>query len=135
MGRRNIRIEKFCDICGSKFTIPPCWEGRVKRCSLKCKHKAMEGKNNWNYKNGKTVSKYGYILINNYPFKIFEHRKIVEEYLGIKLKDSEIVHHKNGIKDDNRIENLEIMTRSQHNILHNIYRNRDEGGRFLSKMQ
>src|SRR3990167_3697003 len=74
---RNIRIEKFCDICGSKFTIPPCWEGRVKRCSLKCKHKAMEGKNNWNYKNGKTVSKYGYILINNYPFKIFEHRKIV----------------------------------------------------------
>jgi hypothetical protein len=50
---------------------------------------------------------------------IAEHRYIMEQYLERKLSPSEIVHHINGIPDDNRLENLQIMTAGEHSRLHN----------------
>lgn len=47
-----------------------------------------------------------------------EHRIIIEEHLGRELDRNEVVHHKNGNKRDNRIENLEIMTLSEHTKVH-----------------
>lgn len=47
-----------------------------------------------------------------------KHREIMEAYLGRRLEPWEDVHHLNGIRDDNRIENLAVMPHSEHMKLH-----------------
>ena len=67
----------------------------------------------------------GYIAIYypSYPRSnndgyIMEHVYLMEQYIGRGLKDDEVVHHKNRIKSDNRIENLQLMTFKEHARLH-----------------
>lgn len=49
---------------------------------------------------------------------VIEQRVIVEQHLGRALRDDEIVHHKNHDKLDNRIENLQVMSHSEHAKIH-----------------
>lgn len=49
---------------------------------------------------------------------ILEHRDVMEQYLGRSLTKDEVVHHINEIKTDNRIENLQVMTRIEHSRYH-----------------
>ena len=56
-------------------------------------------------------SRHGYMV---YVRKIFEHRMIVEKVLARRLRPAEVVHHINGVRDDNRLENLCVMLREKH---------------------
>jgi hypothetical protein len=77
----------------------------------------------WNKRDSK-VSKEGYVLIKvpEHPksFKGFyyEHRLIIEKEIGRILQDWETVHHINENKIDNRLINLFLCSRSQHNKAH-----------------
>jgi hypothetical protein len=82
---------------------------------------AKKGKRSSNWKGGRILDRLGYIQIwmPDHPNSkgggyIHEHRLIMSNHLERPLEQQESVHHKNGIKDDNRLENLELMTKRVH---------------------
>jgi hypothetical protein len=74
----------------------------------------MSGNPMW--KGGRIRTKSGYIMIRTLDHPragrnngyVFEHILVMEDILGRQLEDGETVHHKNGVKDDNRKKNLEL---------------------------
>ncbi len=114
---------KLCPRCRQKVRRDQCECGslktrRAKTC-LACR--AEGGASNGNWRGGTIKHRAGYVLrrVPTHPKAktangyILEHVLVMEELLGRYLVDGENVHHKNGVKDDNRPENLELWIRPQ----------------------
>lgn len=76
------------------------------------------GNKSVNWKGGRVSDGHGYIkVMENGKYRL-EHRMIIEKHIGRKLDKLEHVHHINGIKDDNRLANLIVLSKSDHHSLH-----------------
>lgn len=69
-----------------------------------------------------TIDSFGYRLITVNGRRIREHRYVMEQALGRRLASTEIVHHVDGNKLNNALENLELTTRDLHPKEHASFR-------------
>lgn len=105
------KIELTCETCGRSFLKQRAALRPNQRtfCSKPCHVEAQ-------HKHGLNVA--GYRIIRVDGRQVYEHRWLMEQHLGRKLSSNEHVHHINGIKNDNRIENLEVHSASDHHKEH-----------------
>ena len=129
------QIFKSCLVCkkefisykrsNRKFCSKECWGKARKGIPLTPEHRkkvgdAQRGPKSHSWKGGRLINSGGYVRLYkpehplNYKGYVFEHRLVMEKVIGRYLNLLEIVHHKNGIKTDNRPENL-ILTFRQKN--------------------
>lgn len=133
---RYRRITLSCGECDTKVVRKRCRVSprEFPYCSPACKAKGMLNRNgghlNGRWRGGICQSDYGYVLEyvrRDHPFAsmltkgyIPQHRLVMATHLGRPLTRDEAVHHINGIKNDNRIENLQLLSHSEHARVHNI---------------
>lgn len=105
---------KIADVLGIKQST---LNKACKRLGIRLQRNYPRGDKVYNFKGYRSHDGMGYITHTDKGMRR-EHRVVMETYLGRKLSPDEVVHHKNGDKIDNRIENLVLTTRAEHKRLH-----------------
>lgn len=109
---------KKCPICRGRAARKVCacggFMGKASTKCTKCTNRTTSQNGNWKggfyYKKG-----YKMMAVNDRGSQryVFEHILVMEESLGRRLVPGETVHHVNGIRDDNKLKNLELWCKPQ----------------------
>ena len=114
-----------CGKCGKRFRP---WNLRAKFCSYACSpHGTPHRKDQHWWKNPRNGYIYGRVWEDSKWRSVKHARWMMEQHLGRRLAPSEFVHHKNHVKDDDRLENFVLMTPTDHGRHHNQNRPRNRG--------
>jgi hypothetical protein len=138
LARHPIRWEQAkllgcCLLCGELYPSKASILTKRRYCSKKCQGEAKQGARNPSWK-GRFLSPDGYVLLRsvavpvedrelarqmaNKRDQVAEHRLVMAKKLGRPLRPDEVVHHVNGVKTDNRPENLMVMDDADHHRTH-----------------
>lgn len=120
----SVERQRYCDICGTWRTVTTSrgkkQAGEFRRCRKHGKRPNIGARY--------THPTLGYVLVITEAGQKYEHRVIWEQHYG-PIPEGYHVHHRNHVKDDNRIENLELVEGRRHNRDHT--RERHKNGDFV----
>lgn len=98
---------------------------RAHDIAVKNRSNSRVGSKSSNWHGGISHSSKGYVLVKfpGHPRAdtkgyVLQHILVMESIIGRHLYENECVHHINKIKNDNRPENLRLMTKAEHTKLH-----------------
>jgi hypothetical protein len=127
MEKSYVQDKKSCAAITKELKIKNTagvWEA-LKKLGIKTRPRYLKGPENPSWRGGRYFDgRYVRVYSPGHPYGsrrkgqigyVLEHRLVVEKSIGRYLEPWEIVHHINGVKNDNRIENLQLLPSGEHN--------------------